>query len=306
VSSDRFSPRLASGTIAILSLIAVGIAFDLYVALRGDRADIPTETMTRAKEAVVALRKPGDWIVHSPIFSPKEIAALGDLSSRPDLPAPELRASRRIVVIDYAPYPMYGFGSPSEVKEIGDDVAIRVFEPGGSETVTLFDLYADIERAEQRIERPRGTVTSRCTAPRSEGGRSCPAEADWLYLAQRQLTVSGQNAPCVWAHPTTGGEIVISIPPASEPPPGRKLELQLSAALTDDAVSQTPDGASVRSEVEQNGKALGGVTVPNQKGWVRASITIEPKAAIEIRVTTARDGRRHHCVNARLLEVPVR
>src|SRR5439155_25274660 len=141
--------------------------------------------------------------------------------------------------------------------------------------VVLFDLYSSIEPRRMRIERPPGHVTSRCTAPRAEGGFSCPSEAEWLYLAQRSLLIERRLATCVWAHPTTGGAIVFELPPEPRPPPGRSLELRLSAALSDDAAEHTSDGAPVRTAIVQAGAEKGSVTVQNQVGWFRAEVKIE-------------------------------
>lgn len=288
---------------AWLLILALAVVLDLRIALRGDRPLVPATTMAEAKTLVLARKKPGDLVVHSPLFSVTELAALGSLPARPDLPPPEVRATRRILVIDLESYPLSGLGSPSETRALGDGVELRIYEPQGDQPVTLFDLHDDVERAEQRIERPRGNVTSRCTAPRAEGGRACPGEAEWLYLAPRQLVIDGGNTSCIWAHPTTGGDIVITIPSQPEPPPGRRLELLLQAGLTDDAVKQTPDGADVRTDVEQGGRVIGGVTVANRVGWFKASVPIAPGKPVELRVSTPRDGRRHHCVAARVVEV---
>ena len=38
--------------------------------------------------------------------------------------------------------------------------------------------------------------------------------------------VDGEQASCVWAHPTTGGAIVIDVPAPPAPPAGRKLALE--------------------------------------------------------------------------------
>lgn len=298
-----FAPRLSAVSIVLLALIGVALLLDARVGFRGDRDEIPLAAMERARAEVLSRKKPGDLVVFSPIFSMREIAGLGDLPARPDLPAPEVRSSRRVLVIDYAPYPMYGFGRPAEVLSIADDLELRIFEPTGDRALVLFDLYSDWERASQRIERPRGTVTSQCNGQRGEGGRSCPGEPEWLYLAQRQLVIEGKNTPCIWNHPTNGGDVIITLPAMPEPPAGRRLELVLSGGMTDDAVNQTSDGAEVRTDVEQQGRKIGEIVAPNKIGWMRAQIAIEPGKPVDLRTSTPRDGRRHYCLNAQITEV---
>lgn len=292
-------------TWVFVAFLAFALIVDAVVAFRGERAAIPAEDMARARAEVLSRKKSGDLIVHSPLFSMRELAALGDLPAKPDLPVREVRETRRILVIDYAPHPMFGFGSAKETIPIGRDLELRIFEPTREGNLILFDLYSDLERAEQRIERPRGNVTSRCTAARSEGGRSCPGEAEWLYLAQRQLTIEGKSMNCVWSHPTNGGEIVVTLPAFPEPPADRKLMLEVSGAMTDDAVNQTADGAPVKTEIEQDGRTIGSLTAPNRVGWTRAQVAISPGKTVDLRTTTLKDGRRHYCINALVSEVSV-
>lgn len=304
-TAEAASPaRRLVGTWILLAALGVALLLDLGVAIRGNRPLVSASSMTEALRLIEAERKPGDLVVFSPLFSMTELVPLGKLAARPDLPAPELRASRRVLVLDLADHPMFGFGRAAEVRPIGEDLRLAIYPPKGDQPVTLFDLATDLERAELRIERPRGTVTSRCTAPRVEGGRSCPGEADWLYLAPRDLTIEGKNTSCIWAHPTTGGDLVIRLPAPPDPPAGRRLELRVAGALTDDAVRLTSDGASVRTDVEQNGAVRGGVTVENRVGWFRAAVEVVGQHPIELRISTERDGRRHHCLNAQLVEVP--
>ncbi len=295
--------RLRRRMWVLIAALLVAMGLDLRVTFRDDRATASAATMAKARELVLAEKKPGNLVVHSPLFTMGELAGLGDLAAKPDVPSPELRRTRRVYVIDVAADPMFfGLRTASRRIEVGEGVVIRVFEPAGGQPTTLFDLVSDVDRTELRIERPRGKVTSRCTAPRSEGGRSCPAEADWLYLSRRTLTIEGKNAECIWAHPTTGGDLVFTIPPMPEASQGQRLVLEVASAMTDEAVRLTPDGASVRTDIEQSGRIKGGVTLVNRTGWARTEVTLEPNVPVELRVSTPRDGRRHHCLTARIYE----
>lgn len=280
---------------------------DMRVAARGDFEPVPPETMQAAKAAIDAVAGPGDLVVHSPLFSVSELAFLGTLHASPALPTRELRTTRRIVVLDDADNPMHGFGRADLTRPIagaGRGLVLRVFEPASDVAATLYDIVADLPRTTMRVERPAGTIVSRCTTTRAEGGLSCPGQPDWLYLATRQLVVSGKSATCVWAHPTTGGLIGFGLPQFPAPPPDRKLVLRLSAGLADDAVRGTPDGATVRTEVFQDGDKKGEVLVLNKVGWFDKVFELTPDAMVDLRVTTVRDGRRHHCIKARIEEAP--
>lgn len=295
--------RLRVGTAVALIAIATCLALDLRVAARGDPDPVPADVMARARELIAAELRPGDLVVHSPLLSITELAPLGDLRASPALPGPELRASRRILVLDVRDQPMHGFGEPDALQDISERLVLAIHEPQGGARVVLFDLHDDLSRARMRIERPAGHVTSSCTAPRAEGGFSCPGEAEWLYLARRGLDISGRNQTCVWAHPTTGGVIVIEIPAQPAPAAGRRLRLSVSAGMTDDAVRNTPDGAVVETAILQGGVEKDRVVAPNRIGWTSKELVIEPDRPVELRITTPRDGRRHHCVNARVEEI---
>ena len=295
--------RLRGRMWLMLLALVVAVGLDLRVALRPERPRISADTMARARAEILAQRKPGNLVVHSPLLTLAELAPLGDLAARPDVPSPELRRARRVWVIDLAERPMFlGLRRPSMTQDLGEGLVLRVFEPAGGQPTTLFDLVSDVDRTDLRIERPRGKVSSRCTEPRPEGGRSCPGEADWLYLAARTLTIEGKNAACVWAHPTTGGDLVFTIPAMPEPSAGQRLVLEVASAMTDEAVSLTPDGASVRTDIEQGGRIKGGVTLVNRVGWARTELTLDPGVPTDLRVSTPRDGRRHHCLTARVYE----
>jgi hypothetical protein len=233
----------------------------------------------------------------------EELAGLGDLVARPDRPIDSLMRSRRVLVLDRADEPMYLPGDPAQVIALDHPLELRIYQPSENASVAMFDLYESITERTMRVERG-GRVTSRCTQRRAEGGYQCPGEPEWLYAAQRSFRVGGGESPCVWAHPTTGGAIVFEIPAQGAPPAGRRLELVVSAGLADDAVTGTPDGASVTTEIVQGGQQKGRVVVPNRIGWFEAKVEIAPDAPIELRITTPRDGRRHHCINAKVVELP--
>ena len=281
-------------------LIAVALVMDLRVALRAEPAALSPEQMAPLVELVQKERQPGDILVHSPLFRVSELAAFGDLPAKPDRPSDDVQRARRVLVADRSEAPMGGFiGKLAKRTPVGDRLELRVYDPEGGAEPLLFDLFDQYRAAKMWIERPAGTKTSSCDRPRAEGGFSCPGEPDWLYLSPRTLRVAGASADCVWAHPTTGGIVVIELP-VELVPPGRRLSLIVEAALDDSAVGGA--GVPVENLVQQGERELGKVTVPNRSGWFRGSFELEPGIPVQLRISTTNDGRRHHCIRARIQE----
>jgi hypothetical protein len=288
----------------LAALVAIAAFADLRVALRPEPSRIPDEVMHRAVDRLKSAAKPGDVIVHSPLFRVEELAALGTMHASPHLPPPEWIKSRRVLVLDRRDQRMHGFGSPSEVLEVPESsglLEIDVYVPAGGVDVVLFQLRGAISPSTMDVI--RGTNAVHCTVPRPDGGFACPGEPEWLYVQAKSQVVEGQDTPCIWAHPTNNGIIMLQIPAQPAPQPGRRLVLSVSAALSDDAVRMTGDGAPVRTDVVENGQTMGTLVVPNQMGWQRATVNVDPGQPIELRVTTLRDGRRHHCLNAEIIEI---
>lgn len=295
----------APTTVWTLSAFVVLLAaMDLQVSLRPGLDPIPEAEMQEGVRQLRDRQQPGDVLVHSPLFTMVEQAPIGALRARPDRPRPEVMDSRRVLVLDRAEAPMSLLGAPKSREGIGDHLELRTYEPSGEREVPVYDLLSELGPKVLRIERPLGVVKSRCTQPRAEGGWSCPSEAEWLYAAPRTLRIGGQDAECVWAHPTTGGAVVFTLPGPQAPIAGRDLVLEVAGGLADDAVNGTPGGATVFVQVMQGARKLGRLAVPNAVGWHRLEVSLEPSTEVELIVTTSSDGRRHHCLNARVLERP--
>lgn len=296
------------GTLVAVAVVVAALA-DLWVAVRPDPAELSVEAMQAGLRVVREVGKPGDLVVHSPLFRMSELAHLGELRASSHVPAPKLAASRRVVVLDRTDVPMHLPGAADQVLEVaGSDgrLEVRIYEPDGAFDVALYSLRDALGPSSMRLERPSGTVSVRCTATRAEGGFACPGAPEWLYAEARSLKIGGEETPCVWAHPTTAdGVIVFEVPAQAAPPAGRRLVLAVSAGMTDDAVNQTPDGAPVTTAVVQGGREIGRVVAPNRVGWSKADVSIDPGQPVELRVTAPRDGRRHHCLNAEVVDVAI-
>ncbi len=290
--------RLAAALVVVLGVV------DLYAAIRPAAELVTSEQLAAARSEVEKHRTPGTIVVHSPLFGVEALSGLGDLSARPDLPARGARAGRRLIVVDHRDHPVSGLGRPKQIVSVAGPVVLRVFEPtGAARSVPIFDLETELSSVRMTVERPPGQVAARCDAPRAEGGVSCPGQPPWLYAAPTRFRVSGREEACVWAHPSTGALVVFELPPLPSPAPGHRLELRLSSALADDA-TRTPDGDTVRTTVRQGPGTVGQVARSNAKGFAEGRFTVSPDLPIRLEVAVGRDGVRHHCLAAQVIEVP--
>lgn len=305
--------KRAIGVALAAVAVATAAVIDLATVLRPGLEPVPSEAIAAARAVIDARREPGTVVMHSPLFGVEELKALGDLPARPDLPDQATRSRRRVIVLDHEAAPVRGLGRASERLEVSGGsglsapVFVAVHEPGAGDggRLVLFDLRDGLGPETLLIERPPGRVSARCRAPRAEGGFRCPGEPEWLYAATRRIRISGVDAECTWAHPTTGGVVVLEIPAVPEPSPGHELVLELAAGLSDDAVRTTQNGAAVTTRVRQSGRVIGEVVRTNALGFARARLPVEPGAPLRLEVTTPHDGARHHCLEAVIAEVPV-
>ncbi len=283
--------------------LIVGLAaLDLQVGLREQLDPISEAEMAEGVAKVRELKKAGDVLVHSPLFSMIELKAFGELRARPDRPRPGIMASRRVVLLDRAEASMYGLGEPDSTVQVGEHLEVKVYVPSGNVEVPVYDLITQLDAQTLHIERPVGKLKSRCTQRRHEGGWACPGEADWLYAAPRSLRIGGKDEQCVWAHPTTGGAVVFNIPAPEAPGPGRELILEFAGGIADAAVSGSPRGAAVYVDILQGSTKLVRHMVPNRTGWHRVATPVRAGEGVQLSITTAKDGQRHHCINVRILE----
>lgn len=290
--------------IGLCAAVILAALVDLQVGLRPDLSRISPEEMAEAVSALDEARAPGDVLVHSPLFTVAEASALGRLRAKPDVPRASVLASRRVLVLDRSDARMSIPGRPESVERVTQNLELRLYAPRGDVEAPIYDLLSELSPDSLHIERPPGRVKSRCKQARAEGGYRCPGQPDWLYAAPRSMRIGGEQRQCVWAHPTTGGAVVFTLPAPEPPPPGRDLVLVLGAGLTDEAVRGTADGAQVFVDVRQGADKLGRLVVPNQVGWRTLELGLGHGSPVVLSVTTPRDGRRHHCLDARIVARP--
>ena len=290
----------------VLAAAACGAVADLWIAVRPGPSAVDRASLDAARGVVEPRRAPGELVVHSPLFGLPELRGLGDLDATPELPSRRSRAERGIWVIDRADVPMGGFGAPDEVIPIRGPVVVARHRPSDPDAGRLlFDLL-DLRDVEVSLERP-GLPRVTCDRARPAGGRDCPGQPSWMYVAKARLRIDGRDEVCVWAHPPRRGALRLRVPGAVTSTttglPGRRV-LTVRSALTDDAVRQTPDGATVATEITQAGRRIGRVVRSNRVGWVERRVVLEPGEPFTLEVSAPKDGRRHHCLRARVVAEP--
>jgi hypothetical protein len=285
------------GAWALVAAVGAAAVAELFAALRPPLAPVSAEDVAQAAAHVRAAKAPSEPVVHSALFSPEALTGFGDLPAGLHLPPPRLRRSP-IWIVDRAGWPMHvPDATKAEVARFGEVVVWRA-EPAGAVEGggPLFDLLRDLEPGMMRVEKPPGTVVSVCEDVRSDGGFSCPGQAEWIYAAPHEQVIGGAPKTCVWAHPITDATLVFELPPPPDPGSG-ELELTVGAGLADAAVQMT-DGRPVQTIIKAPGILTRTLTVPNREGWFEETLKVRPGAPIELRITTAFDGMRHHCINA--------
>jgi hypothetical protein len=288
-------------TVGAATLVALASVWDLAVTLRGEPDEVSVGTIRKAADIVRASLRPGDLILHSPLFGMEALKGLGGLDATPAFPDEETSGSHRVWVIDRHPISPFVPRTPSEVDRLEGGVEVRRHEPVFAQS-RVYDLAESLTPETMTLE--FGSRRVRCKQPRSEGGFECPGQPEWLYVAKRSLAIEGGKfSVCVWAHPAHSQTVVLTLPALPVAEPDHSLWLRVSGAMTQEAVRGTPDGGPVHTDIDQGSidqpaRRLGRLTVPNQVGWFVKDIPVQAGLPVHLRVSAPRDGRRHHCLRA--------
>ena len=155
-----------------------------------------------------------------------------------------------------------------------------------------------IHRATVAIEPSQGEV---CSA--WDGRRHPCSSAEWVWVGPAQHTVSGQELPCVWAHPVAGRELVVRF----DDVPAGATRIEGFSALFDSAFQGGGRSeATVTLRVLWNGQPLGEHLNPAEPdahvfGFDLPNGSDNSLNELEFRIFTADDARRHFCFDAWIL-----
>lgn len=153
---------------------------------------------------------------------------------------------------------------------LGDVAALKVQVEVGSRTILCSDLD------------PNGPT------------HRCPSLPEWNHVGPQELSIGGQLRHCLWAHPISGGRVVIDAPW-----PTGASRVRLFYGLGDSAVG-APDGQPVTLELFAGDRKLGSFVQQNQPGYSEQLVTLGEPASDRLRfaISVIRDGARHFCIDA--------
>ncbi len=135
-----------------------------------------------------------------------------------------------------------------------------------------------------------------------QGRHVCPGLPAWMHVGVEQLPIDGKRVACTWAHPITGGAVVVDFPHAH-----LLAHLKLELALTDGAADNTT-AAPVSAALAVDGVPVATLDKPpGRRGFVSRTVAVDgaPRdGSVELRITTPHDGQRHTCFRLTTSEAP--
>jgi hypothetical protein len=154
---------------------------------------------------------------------------------------------------------------------------------------TIAPAGLDLARAQVHVTTGDGTRVA-CPWTPSRRRHVCAGLPGWMTVGDDTLVIGGRRERCTWAHPITGGVVVVDFGAVPTPPAGWQLSLALS-----DAAADNPAGAPVTATlVVDDDEAV--VTVQRARGFHAAVVAEAPLAArVQVRLSTPDDGQRHVC-----------
>lgn len=154
------------------------------------------------------------------------------------------------------------------------------------------DLLADLAQVNVEVRLRQRTVACPWDAPAQR--HTCEELPEWMYVGHETLPVGGKREACTWAHPITGGSVVLSLPAG-----GLAGAVVVELALTDTAADNA-HGAAVTAALQVDEVEMGRVTQRGRRGFARTRVDVPRDArTLALHITTPHDGQRHTCVRLR-------
>jgi hypothetical protein len=177
---------------------------------------------------------------------------------------------------------------PLSRSEFGIEVGLLGAKKEGPTGGNLFDLLA---AASVEVVAADGQRTS-CTYRVADQRHVCPGLPDWVYVGKHTQTSGKETRQCIWTHPVSGGHVYVRWNNLTLP-----QTLNWSHAIANSGL-QAKDGAPVTATIRVNKKSIGQETRDNRSGFAKKTLRLpkaQKNAALEIDLTTAKDGARHYC-----------
>jgi hypothetical protein len=297
-ADPRPAPAPATATAALSVALFVGAVFVTVVQPLVAR-DRPAADFVATLTAARTLVRPGDTVLVHPPWRDDVVAALRAAA----VVAAEVRITEAFAPRHGDPWPPLvvvadeGWPLPAVLaarrptqEVVGNGVvAFRVGNDGGPSAGVVVQAL-DLARARVHVEMADGHRLA-CPWEPSRRRHLCDGLPAWMTVGEDTLVIAGRSQRCLWAHPISGGVVVVDYGVVPVPVGG----LRLSLALSDAAVGN-PDGAAVTATLVVGDKDRD-VTVHRQRGF--SDVSVEPQGPgavpVAVRIATANDGQRHAC-----------
>ena len=145
----------------------------------------------------------------------------------------------------------------------------------------------DLSSARVSVVDDKG-LTRSCLWSAQRARHLCAGLPEWMHVGDEDLVIAGRRQRCTWAHPITGGRVVIEHADIDS-----SAGLRLRAALSD-AAADNADGAAVTFTLDVGG-AHRALTVQHARGFAEREIEPTARGPLTLTVTTPNDGQRHVC-----------
>jgi hypothetical protein len=259
------------------------------------RHDVDAAAFTRALAARASLVQRGDTVLVHPPWRDDVVTALRAAGALPAaVTVTEAFAPRHgdplppLVVVADVGWPLPGNLAPHVPADAIAVDGVRVFRIGGAPSSSSSGGLENA-RARVHVETADGARVQ-CPWVPARRRHVCSGLPEWMTVGDDTLVVLGRRERCTWAHPITGGIVVVDYGVVDVPPTG----LTLSAALTD-AAANNPAGAAVTVSALLDDDERS-VTVQHERGFHDVHVAAPAaRGRLQVRVTTANDGQRHTC-----------
>lgn len=287
--------------IAVLAVLAIAVVWSLLV--RGCSHDAPVDVQTVEQLAQqLDQRAAGRTVVIHPPWRDDVASLLRQARPKLDvrLAAPVQAGlptgALALVRVGWSPGPG-AFSTLSPIDRFAvADLAVDLYGTPVSAATGRGDgslLLGDVAALQVQVEVGGRTIVCSDLDPNGPTHR-CPSLPEWNHVGPHDLVIGGQNRHCLWAHPISGGRIIIDAPwPLSA------SRIRLFYGLADSAVG-APDGQPVTLELFAGDRKLGSYVQPNQPGYNEQLVALGEPASEKLRfvVSVTQDGARHFCLDA--------
>jgi hypothetical protein len=292
-SANDARPRSRVVTALVVGAFVIAVAVTVVQPFL--QRDVAASAFTRALAARASLVQRGDTVLVHPPWRDDVVTALRASALVPaSVTITEVIAPRHgdplpsLVVVADEGWPLPRNLAARVPADASAVEGVRVFRIGGASSSSSTSGLDD-GRARVHVETAAGTRIE-CPWLPARRRHVCNGLPEWMTVGDDTLLVQGRRERCTWAHPITGGVVVVDYGVVDVPPTG----LTLSAALTD-AAADNPAGAAVTVSALLDDDERS-VTVQHERGFQDVHVAAPAvRGRLQVRVTTANDGQRHTC-----------